>query len=209
MFDWLTHFVTEGGYVGIAALMFLENIFPPIPSELIMPLAGFSAARGELNIILVILSGSIGALCGAVPWYLLGRLFGKRRVKGLARRLGRWFVMSEDDVEKACTWFHRYGAAMVFFGRFIPAVRTLISVPAGITRLNFWTFLGFSALGTVLWTSFLALAGYVLETQYERVAVWLDPGTKIVVAFFVILYLYRVITYKTPPEHTKEEDEGN
>ena len=195
MFTWITDFVTQAGYVGVALLMFAENIFPPIPSELIMPLAGFSAARGDLNLVGVLLSGTIGSLLGALPWYYAGYFFRRERVKRLADRHGRWLTMTSDDVDTASDWFDRYGASAVFFGRLIPTVRTLISVPAGIARMDLLRFLAWSTMGTLIWTAFLTLAGYILESQYERVAAWLDPVTKVVVAGLVLGYVYRVATY--------------
>ena len=195
MFGWITDFVTQSGYLGIALLMFAENIFPPIPSELIMPLAGFSAAEGDLSLIGVLIAGTIGSLLGALPWYYAGYYFKLDRLKRLADRHGRWLTMTSDDVDTASSWFRRYGASAVFFGRLIPTVRTLISVPAGINRMGMMRFLAWSALGTVLWTAFLTLAGYVLQSQYDRVAGWLDPVTQVVVAFLVFGYVYRVVTF--------------
>ncbi len=195
MFNWITDFVTQAGYLGIVLLMFAENIFPPIPSELIMPLAGFSAARGDLNLVGVLLAGTIGSLLGAMPWYYAGYFFRKRRLKRLADRHGRWITMTSDDVDTASEWFERYGASAVFFGRLIPTVRTLISVPAGIARMNLLVFLAWSTLGTVIWTAFLTFAGYILESQYDRVATWLDPVTKVVIGLLILGYVYRLFTY--------------
>ena len=195
MFDWITSFVAQAGYLGVAFLMFAENIFPPIPSELIMPLAGLSAARGELNLFGVLLAGTAGSLLGALPWYYAGYYLRKDRLKRLADRHGRWLAMTSGDVETASKWFERFGTAAVFIGRLIPTVRTLISVPAGIARMKLPVFLAWSMLGTLIWTAFLTLAGYILESQYERVAGWLDPVTKAVVGFLILGYLYRVVTY--------------
>ncbi|MDY8110963.1 DedA family protein [Fulvimarina sp. 2208YS6-2-32] len=209
MFDWITGFITQSGYLGIAFLMFAENIFPPIPSELIMPLAGFSAAEGDLSLIGVLVAGTIGSLLGALPWYYAGYYFKLDRLKRLADRHGRWLTMTSDDVDTASSWFRRYGASAVFFGRLIPTVRTLISVPAGINRMGMVRFLAWSALGTVIWTTFLTLAGYVLQSQYDLVAGWLDPVTQAVVAFLVLGYVYRVVTFgrrqKKQREHRTDE----
>ena len=117
MFHSIVDIVSQGGYLGIFLLMLAENVFPPIPSELIMPLAGFVAARGELNIILVILAGTAGSVVGALPWYYAGALFGKDRLKRLAARHGRWLTVSPGDIDKASDWFERHDAAAVFFGR--------------------------------------------------------------------------------------------
>jgi membrane protein DedA with SNARE-associated domain len=193
MVDWITGFISSTGYLGIALLMFAENVFPPIPSELIMPFAGFVAARGELNPIGVLVAGVVGSLLGAVPWYLAGRWLGNERLKRMADRHGRWLTVSREDLERAEAWFHRYGLVSVVVGRLVPAVRTLISVPAGITRMDPIPFFACSAVGTLVWTGLLVGAGYLLESHYERVAEWIDPFSKLVLAAIVATYLYRLV----------------
>lgn len=167
MFDWITGLVGRTGYLGIFLLMLAENVFPPIPSELIMPLAGFSAARGELSIVLVVHAKTAGSLLGALACYYVGRWFGNARLKDLAARHGRWLTLSPEDVNAAEGWFRRHGAAAVFLGRLVPGVRTLISVPAGITGMALPRFLAWTAFGTALWTVLLAGAGYVLQTSTD------------------------------------------
>lgn len=199
MFDWITNAVEQTGYLGIALLMLVENVFPPIPSELIMPLAGFSAAQGELNIALVILSGTVGSVLGAWLWYWIGRWLGYRRVRHLAARHGRWLTLSPAEVDQARAWFrHRCGRA-VFIGRLVPAIRTLISVPAGVAEMGQGLFLLYTTLGTALWTAFLAGAGYLLEGGYEAVQGWVNPVSNVVVAVLVVWYAYRVATFRPEP----------
>jgi membrane protein DedA with SNARE-associated domain len=206
LFDWITGLVQQMGYLGVALLMFLENVFPPIPSELIMPLAGFNAAQGQMSIWLVILAGTIGSLAGAYLWYVLGRRLGMQRLCRLADRHGRWLTMSRRDVDQARDWFDRRGGVAVLIGRLVPAIRTLISVPAGIARMPVWAFLAYSAVGTLLWTAFLAGAGYLLQSQYDRVEAWLNPISNIIVAAVVLYYLYRVITWPRPSGGEDEQD---
>lgn len=196
MFDWIRELVEAGGYLGIAALMFAENLFPPIPSELIMPLAGFTSSRGELNIVIAVLAGSAGSLAGAVFWYGVGCWVGADRLKRWAARHGRWLTLTPHDVDDACAWFNRHCGKAVFFGRLVPAVRTLISVPAGIAGMGLRRFLLYSTLGTLLWTTFLAGAGYLLGEQYHRVAEWTNPVSNFVIAVLVLWYLYRVATFR-------------
>lgn len=196
MFDWITGFVVRSGYIGVLLLMLAENVVPPIPSELIMPLAGFTAARGQLNLVLVILAGTAGSLWGAVLWYYVGRRLGVERLKHLAARHGRWVTLSPDDVDRADDWFRRHGARAVFLGRLIPTVRTLISVPAGIAGMPLPRFLAWSALGTVLWTTCLAGAGYLLQSQYELVSDYLNPVSTVIVILIIGWYLYRVATFQ-------------
>ncbi|WP_222910042.1 DedA family protein [Pseudomonas sp. DNDY-54] len=193
MFDKIVEVVSAFGYLGVFLLMLLENIFPPIPSELIMPLAGFVAARGDLNFIGVILVGTAGSVVGALPWYYAGAKLGQERMKRLAKRWGHWLTLSPEDVDKASDWFDRHGKGAVFFGRLIPAVRTLISVPAGIAGMSMTKFLIYSTLGSLIWTALLALAGFVLESQYEKVSQYLDPVSTGVVVLMVLYYLYRLI----------------
>lgn len=184
------------GVFGIALLMFLENIFPPIPSELIMPLAGYRASQDGASIVPVIVAGSLGSLLGVVPWYYAGRALGKGRVKRLSERYGRWLTLSPGDVEAANGWFRRHGPLAVLFGRLVPTIRTLISVPAGVARMPLWKFLAYSAVGSAIWVSGLALAGYLLgETAFEVVQGYLEPVSNIVLAIIVIVYLYRVATF--------------
>ena len=166
--------VTGAGLWGVAFLMFVENVFPPIPSEVIMPLAGFSAARGDMSLIGVVLAGSAGALAGAVLWSWIGRSVGLDRVNRFVDRHGRWLTLTTDDVASAVSWFERHGGIAVFIGRLIPTIRTLISVPAGVSRMALLSFVTWSTLGTLIWTLFLTLTGYVLESQYERVADWVS-----------------------------------
>ena len=196
MFDWITGVLDAVGLFGVAFLMFAENVFPPIPSELIMPLAGFNAAQGEGNIVLTIIAGSIGSLAGATLWYWIGHAIGADRLKRFAARHGRWLTITPDDIDQANRWFERHGALAVLIGRLIPTVRTLISVPAGVAGMPLAKFLLWSAVGTVAWTALLALAGYFLESQYERVSEWLNPVSTAVVAIIVAIYLYRVVTYR-------------
>lgn len=193
MFETIVAAVSQGGYAGIFMLMFVENLFPPIPSELIMPLAGFVAARGELDPLLAVLAGTMGSIAGALPWYYAGFLFGERRLKHLAGKYGRWLTVSPDDIEHAAQWFRRYERRAVFFGRLVPAVRTLISLPAGITRMPLLPFLAYSTAGSLIWTGLLVAAGYLLESQYTVVADYLDPVSKGIVAFVCASYFYRLL----------------
>lgn len=195
MFDWLTGMVQQGGYLGIALLMFAENLFPPIPSELIMPLGGFNAARGQFELPWVILAGSLGSLAGALFWYGIGRWIGCPRLKRWAARHGRLLTLGPDEIDRTYDWFHRHGGAAVFLGRLLPAMRTLISVPAGMARMPLLRFLLYSTAGTVLWTAFLTLAGYWLESGYDAVAEYLNPVSTGVVVLIGAYYLYRVATF--------------
>lgn len=196
MFDWILSIIEGSGYWGVFFLMVLENIFPPIPSELIIPLVGFSAANGQFDFVLVIVVATVGAVVGALPWYILGRLWGMERTKKLSVKYGRIMTLTPSDVDEAQEWFDRYGKLAVFFGRLIPTVRTLISIPAGIAKMHFTTFIFFTALGSGLWTYALALLGYLLQSEYALVEKYLNPVSTLIVVVIVGGYLFRVVTYR-------------
>lgn len=196
MLEWITSFIESGGYAGIAALMLIENVFPPIPSEIIMPLAGFSAARGELSLVGAILAGSLGSLAGAYFWFALARRFGTDRLKRWTLAHGRWLTLDPSEVDRVDDWFDRHGHKAVLLGRVVPGVRTLISVPAGFSEMSTPRFLIYSGIGTLLWSTALAVAGFLLEDGYRRVEGWVNPVSTVVMVGLVALYLYRVATFR-------------
>lgn len=187
MLDWITNTIASLNYWGIALLMLLENIFPPIPSEVIMPLAGFTVTQGKLNFIGVIIAGTIGSVLGAVPWYYSGKRVGNKRLKKWINRHGRWLVLSSKDIDQSRHWFNRYGGATVLFGRLIPGVRTFISVPAGFEEMPWFKFLLFSTIGTVGWNALLTYAGFLLGQNYQLIEKFLGPISIAVVAGLIIV----------------------
>lgn len=195
MFDFVISLVERTGYFGIALLMFAENVFPPIPSELIMPLGGYVAAKGELNVIVVVLAGSFGSLLGAMFWYYIGRMVGADRLKRWASRHGRWLALSPHEIDAARNWFQRHGWAAVFFGRMVPGIRTLISVPAGMAEMKLLPFLLYSAAGTILFTALLTGAGFLLENNFELIGKYMNPVSNVVVIGLILGYIYRVLTF--------------
>ncbi len=176
------------GYLGIGLLMFLENLFPPIPSELIMPLAGFTVAKGNMQMVPAIAAGVIGTVLGAFPWYYAGMILGEKRLMDLADKYGKWLTVSSRDIEKAIAWFNQYGGRAVFICRLVPGVRTLISLPAGISRMNLGMFLLYSTLGTIIWTSLLTYAGFLLGDNYDLVDEYLAPVSKIVLLVLLLAF---------------------
>jgi len=196
VFDFITEFMQSGGYLAVFALMALENIFPPIPSELIMPFAGFVAARGDLNVVGVLVAGTAGSVAGALPWYYAGKVYGKERLEAFADKHARWMTVTHGDIEHAMESFEKHGRKVVLLGRLIPAIRTLISVPAGLAKMPMGQFLLYSTVGSLIWTGVLTGAGYLLESQYERVAQYVDPVSKAILIGLVGWYLYRVATFK-------------
>lgn len=192
----MIEFLTRTGYLGVTLLMIAENVFPPIPSELIMPLAGFAAARGALSRQLVIVAGTVGSVVGALPWYVAGRWLGEDRLKRWAGRHGRWLTLRPADVDRAQQSFVRHGRKTVLLGRLVPPVRTLISVPAVVARMALRRFLVFSALGSVVWTGALTLAGHRLGRDYAHVAEYVGPASSVIVGVIVAVYLYRFARWR-------------
>lgn len=196
MFEWISTTMASLGSAGVALLMFLENVFPPIPSELIMPLAGFLSERGQLGFWPAVLAGTVGSLSGAVGWYWVGRSVGERRLRAWVDDHGRWLTLSCSDLDRTKEWFDRHGASAVFIGRLIPGLRTFISVPAGFAEMRFVPFVFYSALGTAIWTGALAAAGRWLGRGYDQVSGYLEPVSWAVLAGVLLLYVYRVIRWR-------------
>ena len=196
MATWIIEIITEFGYLGIFCLMLLESVFPPIPSELIIPFAGFAVHNGDLDLWLVMLASTVGAVVGMLPWFIAGRLFGLERFSVLADRYGRWLTINADEVAVAAYWFNRFGRAIVFVGRLIPLIRTLISVPAGLSTMPIWQFILYSSLGAALFNSVMIGAGFFLAEHYHLVEIWLDPATTIIFGLALLLYVFRLITWR-------------
>jgi membrane protein DedA with SNARE-associated domain len=182
------------GYLGIGLLMFLENLFPPIPSELIMPLAGFTVHQCQSGQIPApcmqfgpaVAAGVIGTILGALPWYYLGVYLGEERLKNWLNRYGKWLGISGAEIDKAQQWFYKHGTKAVFFGRFVPGIRTLISLPGGFSRMHFGQFLIYSTLGTLGWVLLLTYAGYALGSNYSLVETYLAPVSKIALGLVLL-----------------------
>lgn len=194
MGNWIIDTVSSMGAWGVGLLMFIENVFPPIPSELIMPLAGYLSVSGSIKLWPAIASGSTGSLAGAVLWYLVARRFSRGQFRRFVERHGVWLGMDDGSLDRAREWFDRHGNGAVFLGRLVPGIRTLISVPAGLSRMPFLPFILWSASGTVIWTIVLAYAGKLLGHQFEQIGAWLGPISWIVLGGMFVWYLYRVFT---------------
>lgn len=196
MGDWVIRMIEQSGYLGVGFLMFLETIFPPIPSEVIMPVAGVAASRGQLSLHWVIASGTAGAMLGNIVWYLAARALGIIRLKPLIDRYGRWITMDWQEVQRAERWFRANGPFFVFLGRMLPTVRSLVSVPAGLLKMRFKTFFIASTIGTAGWTSALAIAGFQLREQFGEVDEWLGPVSNAILVTLLLGYVWRVIRYQ-------------
>ena len=208
MADWVIDVIGQLGYAGIVLLMLAENLFPPLPSELIMPFAGFLAARGEMHPALVVAFGTLGSLLGALPWYFLGRKVGAGRLKDLARRHGRWIALTPDEIDRGRHLFEKKGPLVLVFGRLVPALRTVVALPAGLARMRVAPFMLWTLLGSALWTAVLTLAGYLLESQYERIEKWLNPVSTGIFVIIAIWYVVRVVRHPSGQATREARQEG-
>lgn len=191
--EWVLNTMNSLGYVGIAFLMFMENLFPPIPSELIMPFAGFTAAQpdGKLAIAPAIIAGVLGTVLGAFPWYYLGKIMGETRIRGWIAKHGKWIGISVEELDKTQRWFQKHGKKAVLFGRLVPVIRTLVSLPAGFSNMPMAQFLIYSTIGTLGWVSLLTGIGYWLGVQkldYHLVDQYLSPVSKAIAVLLVLAF---------------------
>lgn len=196
MFDWIIQLIDRAGYAGIALMMFLENVFPPIPSWLVMPLAGFEASSGRFSPALVAIAGTLGSTLGALFWYGIGRWVGVERLRHFAARHGHWLTLTPAQIDRADRWFDRHGAPAVMIARMVPVVRIFISVPAGVFAMNLRQFVLFTAAGDLVWNSAMTAAGYLLRSQYERVAGYLNPVSTVILTIVAATYIIRAATWK-------------
>lgn len=186
------------GYLGIMFLIFIENIFPPIPSEVILTFGGFATTlpSSEINVVGVIVFSTIGAVIGALALYLIGRILKKERLMKLVEgKVGKTLRFKPEDIEKADVWFNKHGNATVFFCRFIPIIRSLISIPAGINGMNIPKFLLFTTIGTLIWNSVLTILGSVLGENWTKIADIVDLYGNIVLVLIIVLFVIGVIVY--------------
>lgn len=174
------------GYAVIALVMLLENVFPPIPSEVVMPYGGYLVYQGRLDLIPTVLAGLLGTVLGAWFWYGVGRLINEEKIAHWLGRHGKWLGIKPDDLDRSRRWFSRHGAAVVFWGRLIPGVRTLVSVPAGIEMMPQVPFLVWTTAGSLIWTLMLTLAGQALGKGYDHVEVWLEPWARVIKGLLLV-----------------------
>ncbi len=209
MFDWISGIVASLGYAGVAMLALLEHVFPPIPSELILPLAGYVAASGKLGVAGVIVAGSLGSLGGATLWFVIGRRIGEERLRRWIDNNGRWLTLSARDVDRATDWFKSRGKFAVLVGRLMPGIRTLVSLPAGFTKMPWPTFLAYSLTGTLVWTAALVYAGVQLQHNFEVVGKYINSATNIMFAILGAMLVWRYVKcwrpYTPRPRHTQDQ----
>ncbi|MBF8190111.1 DedA family protein [Nonomuraea sp. K274] len=186
MTDWLVGLMESLGAPGAGLAIALENLFPPLPSEVILPLAGFTAGMGEMDLLEVLVYTTLGSVLGALALYWVGALLGRERVLAIAARLP---LVKVSDIEKTEAWFLRHGRKTVFFGRMIPIFRSLISVPAGVERMPIVAFTLLTAAGSLIWNTIFVLAGYFLGDNWSLVEAYVGIGTNVVIAMVVAAVL--------------------
>jgi len=173
--------------------MFLENIIPPIPSEIIMPLGGFLVYQQKLNFSILVFWGLLGTILGSLPWYYLGRLVNEKRLSNFLDQKGKYIGISSDDLIKSKRWFDRYGVSLVFWGRLVPGIRTLISVPAGVELMPLRKFMIWTTLGSLIWVTLLTYAGYVFGENYAIIETYLDKIKYFVKPILILIFIYFLI----------------
>ncbi len=180
-------------YLTICLAMFLENIIPPIPSEIIMPLGGFFVYQQKLNFYILVFWGLFGTILGSLPWYYLGRLVNEKRLSNFLDKKGKFLGISSDDLIKSKRWFEKYGVSLVFWGRLVPGIRTLISVPAGIELMPLRKFLIWTTFGSFIWVAILSYAGFLFGENYPIIESYLDQIKFFVKPILILIFLYFLI----------------
>lgn len=194
MEQWITDFMTQYGYVGIFILVFLEYIIHPFPSEIVLTFAGFMTTQSNLSIVIVCILAVVGAVLGALVLYGIGAWIGEERIYRLIHKHGKYIGIKTKDLDKTITWLNKYGNWAIFIGRFIPIVRTLISLPAGITKMNIPLFIVLTAIGTGMWNILLIVLGMTLGSHWHKIIEFAGIYSKlfiIIIAIIVLYVLYR------------------
>ena len=180
-------------YLTICLAMFLENIIPPIPSEIIMPLGGFFVYQQKLNFYILVFWGLFGTILGSLPWYYLGRLVNEKKLSNFLDTKGKYLGISSNDLTKSRIWFDKYGVSLVFWGRLVPGIRTLISVPAGIELMPLRKFLIWTTLGSLIWVALLTYAGYLFGENYPIIEAYLDQIKLVLKPILILIFLYFLV----------------
>ncbi len=190
MEHWITEFMTQYGYIGVFILVFLEYVIHPFPSEIILTFAGFMTSQSNLNIFIVCLITVIAAVLGALVLYSIGAFIGEERLYKFVDKRGKYIGIKTQDLDKTIKWLDKYGHWAIFIGRFIPIVRTLISLPAGITKMNLPVFILLTAIGTGMWNIFLIMLGKTLGSHWHEILLYVGMYSKVFIIVIAIAALY-------------------
>lgn len=210
MQDIIIEIMNQFGYIGIMLLIAIENVFPPIPSEVILTFGGFMTTHSSLTIIGVIIFSTIGSLIGALILYLVGRILKKERLMKLADgKLGKTLRFKREDIEKADDWFNKKGTKAVFFCRFIPIVRSLISIPAGINGMKIPKFIIYTTLGSAIWNAVLTVLGSVVGENWTKIVSIIDLYANITLIILIILFIIIMIIYYKKRVKKRDKTKNN
>ncbi|UGQ57087.1 DedA family protein [Rhodococcus pyridinivorans] len=187
---WALELMDRLGGVGAGIAIALENFFPPLPSEVILPLAGFAASLGSFTLFGALFWTTLGSVVGALGLYSIGRWVGEDRIRAVVRKLP---LVDVEDLDRSTAWFQRHGRKAVFFGRMVPVFRSLISIPAGVTRMPIWQFLAFTTAGSLIWNSIFVLAGYQLGENWSAVEPYASALQYVVIAVVVAVIGYGLV----------------
>ena len=182
-------------YLTICVAMFLENIIPPIPSEIIMPLGGFFVYQQKLNFYILVFWGLLGTIAGSLPWYYLGRLVNEKKLSNFLDKKGKYLGITSHDLAKSKRWFDKYGVSLVFWGRLVPGIRTLISVPAGMELMPLRKFLVWTILGSLIWVVLLTYAGYLFGENYKIIETYINQIKVIIKPILILIIIYFFIKF--------------
>jgi membrane protein DedA with SNARE-associated domain len=192
MENWITQFMEQYGYLGVFLMIALENVFPPIPSEIILPFGGFMTTYTSMTVPGVVIASTAGSVVGAVILYGIGLLLDVERLEKIIDRFGHILRVTKEDVHKADAWFDKYGIWTVLFCRMVPLIRSLISIPAGMSNMKFWLFLVFTTVGTLIWNIILVSVGAALGDNWDRITEFMDVYSNIAYAIIgigIIIFL--------------------
>ena len=184
--EWLVNLFSSVGYWGVGLAMFIESFFAPIPSEIILPFSGFVASKGNLNILIVIIVATIAAYLGSLPFYFIGKL-GEEKVLSFLKKFGKYLFISDKDLKKGIEVFEKFGNRFVLLGRLIPIIRTVISFPAGVSKMNFGIFSLYTIIGTAIWSTILSLAGFFLGSKWENVSIFVSRYEKVIIGILLFI----------------------
>ncbi|MCR2806142.1 DedA family protein [Paenibacillus soyae] len=195
MESWITEFMEQFGYLGILLLIALENLFPPIPSEVILTFGGFMTTYTSLTPLGVIVVATLGSLIGAIILFYIGRLLGVERLEKIVDRWGRLLRVKKEDIRKADAWFDKYGYWAVFLCRMVPLIRSLISLPAGMSGMKLVPFLFFTTIGTLIWNTILVFVGAAVGDNWEQIVEFMDVYSNIAYALIALVAIAVIILY--------------
>lgn len=205
MQQFILHIIEQFGYLGVFFLILIENVFPPIPSEVILLFSGFFSSYTSLSVFYMILASTLGSFLGAIILYYIGKIFNKERLKKIANdRLGKILFLKEKDIDKADEWFDNKGNKSVFFCRFVPIVRSLISIPAGMSEMPMGKFIIYTICGSMIWNTVLICLGYRLGSNWEYVLTILDKYQMLVIVILVIIFGYVIIKFYRKKRKSKK-----